>query len=1002
MRLHELAMTAIGPFADEQKIDFDRLGEGGLFLFEGPTGAGKTTVLDAITFALYGAVASDGADIGRMHSHFAHPATTPSVELEFSVNGVRYRIQRTPAHRRPKKRGEGETLEPSSMYLSKKSAGNWESITTDQREAGQIVTREIGLNRDQFTQVVLLPQGEFARFLKADDDARRLLLTKMFGADQYDRITNWLKDKARDAKHELDSCEDSIGNGLSALIEAGHVDDATADDWQEIVAKWTPEVADRLDSVVGKFAAQLSEECATAKQALEQAIASAKSAVDRDKKLGDQVELLDRLAKLQARQLKQYDNSDQQKSRNDRYEAARKAAPVRPLVKSVESSKRTNSEKIEAAEATAGGPEELAELGSDWKALDQESRSLGNKATSLEHLVDIEESLIEKVSQISEYEGRIAGLVGRVASVEKEQAGIPARIETTTDALAESRKLADTEDALSADAARTRTVLAAAEQVEALVPQTRAAAEKEIAAVDADQSAVDEHQRLLDQRISGMTGELAGLLVDGEPCSVCGSLDHPDPASAGAEPVTPEQVERAAEIRDKAHASRQAASAAHVEVKNRLIAAQATAGETTVPEARAKLKEFEATVKKAKDAASRVPGLVTKLENLRARREELSGELNDLNITLTAEQAGKQALVKAVESDQGLVAAELDRFPSIADRVADLTRRANRATQLSQAVRAIAQSANALADAQQAAKTEAIQQGFADVDRAVGALLEERVEARLLKEISDYEAESKAVQEQLAVPELVGLDANEADVVAKAKTDAEQEAGLAAATENAARTIADGLDTRSERFTAQRKELTKEVTRRDSLGQQHTAVLDLDRLARGMTGERRMTLTTFVLRYWFEQVVTAANVRLRKIAGGKYELQRSEDAGNKAARVGLGLEVLDLYTGKQRSTGSLSGGETFYTSLALALGLADVVQAEAGGASLDTLFIDEGFGTLDEDTLQEVMSVIDGLRGNGRMVGIVSHVPDLKDRISERLEVRRTSEMGPSQVRVVA
>ncbi|HQZ86079.1 MAG TPA: SbcC/MukB-like Walker B domain-containing protein, partial [Actinomycetota bacterium] len=182
----------------------------------------------------------------------------------------------------------------------------------------------------------------------------------------------------------------------------------------------------------------------------------------------------------------------------------------------------------------------------------------------------------------------------------------------------------------------------------------------------------------------------------------------------------------------------------------------------------------------------------------------------------------------------------------------------------------------------------------------------------------------------------------------------------------------------------------------------HKPLLELDRLTRGMAGARRMTLTTFVLRYWFAQVVTAANLRLARMSGGKYELSRIEAGSRQGARVGLGLAVFDRYTGKERSPGTLSGGETFYTSLALALGLADVVQAEAGGVSLETLFIDEGFGTLDRDTLEQVLTVIDGLRDDGRVVGIVSHVLELKERLPERLEIRRTREDGPSTVHVVA
>jgi exonuclease SbcC len=163
-----------------------------------------------------------------------------------------------------------------------------------------------------------------------------------------------------------------------------------------------------------------------------------------------------------------------------------------------------------------------------------------------------------------------------------------------------------------------------------------------------------------------------------------------------------------------------------------------------------------------------------------------------------------------------------------------------------------------------------------------------------------------------------------------------------------------------------------------------------------------MTLVTFVLRYWFEQVVAAANVRLAEMSAGKYQLVRVDEASRRDARVGLGLAVLDRHTGKERSPSTLSGGESFYTSLALALGLADVVVAQAGGAQLDTLFIDAGFGSLDPDTLDDVMAVIDELRGNGRVVGIVSHVPDLKERITERLSIRRVRPDGPSEIRMLA
>jgi exonuclease SbcC len=222
--------------------------------------------------------------------------------------------------------------------------------------------------------------------------------------------------------------------------------------------------------------------------------------------------------------------------------------------------------------------------------------------------------------------------------------------------------------------------------------------------------------------------------------------------------------------------------------------------------------------------------------------------------------------------------------------------------------------------------------------------------------------------------------------------------------ERAAKSTGDGAELARHalaRFATCRAEVDCAQRSLAELERQAEPVVYLAKLTRGMTGQRRVSLTTYVLRHWFEQVVQAANLRLASMSSGRYELLRVDEGTSKGERTGLTLQVVDRHTGEQRSTRSLSGGETFYTSLALALGLADVVKAEAGGVDLDTLFIDEGFGSLDADTLEEVMSVIDDLRDRGRVVGIVSHVTDLKDRIAEHIEVRRIPD-GSSVLRVVA
>jgi exonuclease SbcC len=297
--------------------------------------------------------------------------------------------------------------------------------------------------------------------------------------------------------------------------------------------------------------------------------------------------------------------------------------------------------------------------------------------------------------------------------------------------------------------------------------------------------------------------------------------------------------------------------------------------------------------------------------------------------------------------------------------------------------------------------TESRARGFATPGEAAAAVLNSQEQAALAAEVRSWEEQFDRLTAAVDAPDLAGLDPGRAEqTVARAAAAAAAVAGARHA-EREARDAAQGAVARAGRFAQRGADLRAVEDDYDQVAEATEAVIGLAGLANGTEGHRRVALTTYVLRHWFSQVVAAANVRLAAMSSGRYELRRTDEGRTRRDRSGLTLAVIDRHTGEERSPASLSGGETFYTSLALALGLADIVRAGAGGVDLDTLFIDEGFGALDSATLDQVMGVIDDLRDRGRVIGIVSHVADLKERVPERLEVRRLAD-GSSAARVVA
>jgi DNA repair protein SbcC/Rad50 len=1099
MRLHSLELTAIGPYAKPQRIDFGALTASGLFLLEGPTGAGKTTILDAITFALYGERSrddreDDGPHADRLHSHFA-PGREPSVTLEASLRGTRYRIRRTPEYLRPKRRGDGFTTEAAQVHLERLEAAGWTSLSSNKAEAGEAIRAAIGLTPAQFTQVMLLRQGEFAKFLRSSGDERQKLLTALFGTQLYDRITDELGSRRTDATRRREAAQRQIAAAAAAAAEAAGLGEAERD---ELLAVPRDERAARLAGVTEQVAAAAAASRAELDRTAA-GLAAARAEVDR---AGQHAARLRRLADALGRLAGHEAGRPEHQDRAARLAAARQADPVRPLLDALADAEAaladaraavtarpgldlaalvpaprdgTRAESLAASAARAGarpgsghamagtppaqppgldagGPEtgglESAGLESagldlailDGAALDKaaingpapdeiglhaggrdadgplDGRSVTaaagraaaaraedaeRTAAALQYLVGQEAGLPGRAAEQARLSAAAAAAGDRAARLEAARQELPAQIAELDDRLTGARVaaagLADGEAQLEIVMVR----LAAAARAEDLAGQLDELTAAVSAAVDAHQELVDAHQEAMQERLDNMAAELACQLTAECACPVCGSTGHPAPAPMRDGAVLEQDVMLAAAARDEAALAREQARQARDELAAEVTDCQATAGGDTVAELDAELAALGERVMAAQEAAQEAASLEPVLADRQAERDQLGEELTAAAAEFAAARKEAGAAADRLDQLRAELAAEADGFGAVSARQAALRLAAAADRELAGSLGALSAARLAADAAQRRAARELGARGFATVEAARAAVLAPGELAGLADQVTSWISELAARQAAVADGELAGLDAAGLDEAERAADAASVALAAAQAADQDARGTGQALADQAGRLAQRVAELDREQDAADRLAAATEPVIRLAGLAKGTEGQRKIALTTYVLRLWFEQVVQAANARLAAMSSGRYELRRTDEAESRRQRTGLTLAVIDRHTGAERSPKSLSGGETFYTSLALALGLADVVKAEAGGVELDTLFIDEGFGSLDPQTLDQVMAVIDDLRDRGRAVGIVSHVTDLKDRVYERLEVRRLPD-GSSAATVVA
>ncbi|KJK37933.1 exonuclease [Streptomyces variegatus] len=983
MRLHRLAVTAFGPFGGTQTVDFDDLSSAGLFLLHGPTGAGKTSVLDAVCYALYGSVPGARQGVGQgttLRSDHAAPATRTEVTLDLTVAGRRLEVTRQPPWERPKKRGTGTTLDKAQTWLREydATAGAWKDLSRSHQEIGEEITQLLGMSREQFCQVVLLPQGDFARFLRADAEARGKLLGRLFDTRRFADVEKRLAERRR-------ATEARVRDGDAELLADAHRMQQAAGDAMELpgLAPGEPGLAEAVLSAAAIARSTAREQLTVAActlTAAESAQAAAGRALDDARELD---RLQRRFAQARERAASLEQGAAAYREAQALMDRARKAEAVAPALDLRESSEAEHR-RAAAAEVRARAllPETFADAGAAGLAsaarrtaeelggLDSARRAERRLAELLDERVGLDRQEHADADLLQEAEAWLDGW-------EETRTALQARVDSAQKDAALAEQLAERREP-----ARQR--LRAARLRDQLAHDTDQAVEQVRIAQDKTLRAKQHWLDLKEQRLNGIAAELAANLTDGAPCAVCGATEHPAPARKDAGHVDREAEEHALtayQRADEQHADDERRLGV---VREALAAATAEAGDTPTSQLAREVEELEERYARARSAAAELHAAQERLRQAGHERERRLATRQEAAVR-TASRVGHR---ERLDRERAALEEELDRvrgsLGSVAARAAQLERQTALLTDAADAARAAEDSAQRLKDADARLADAAFRAGFDTPQAAAAALLDDAAHRELQHRLDAWQHEEAAVRAVLAEADTAAAAREpRADLDAAQRTADEADRRLrdAASAHDAARRRCAELDRLSARATAS-------VRRLAPLREEYDRVARMAGLAAGTSAdnERRMRLESYVLAARLEQVAAAATVRLRRMSSGRYTLVHSDDRTGRG-RSGLGLHVVDAWTGRERDTATLSGGETFFASLALALGLADVVTDEAGGGRLDTLFIDEGFGSLDDQTLDEVLDVLDSLRERDRSVGIVSHVPDLRRRIHAQLEV---------------
>ncbi len=918
MRPLSLKMTGFGPYRETSFIDMESLGRGGLYLITGDTGAGKTFIFDAITYALYGDMSGSGRDSKSIRSQYSADGEKTEVELIFEYGGSRYTVTRNPEYNRAKKSGEGFTRQTAGATLIKPDG----SVVDGSSKVTEEIKRILGLDRGQFCNICMIAQGEFRKVLNAGTEERQKLFRKLFNTQPFSRLSEELKDlskknqdKYNDGMRAIDFClssvscsfDESLSAELEELKERSEGDPAMSG-----------EICKLLGSIIAegkKRSLSLSEDLAAIDErliVLNNTIALAK---DHRKNVLSLEEARNNVPVLQER-------CDRAK------EALNDANGKKPYIESLENEAALIDASITSYDELDAVSTEKEETEKNLEKIAGELNAVQTQTGLLQKELTESETLQEELRHSGEE------LIKNGNNIEKAKI----RIDLLNSLVKDIEEATALDDTLKKKQGELKPLLAEADKLEG------------------------EYSRMLSAYMMEQAGILAASLEEGKPCPVCGSTDHPAPAELSQDAPSADDLEKK---KEEAERAREKASA-------KMREAQTAKG------------NLDAVMLRTCDAALRMTGS----DDLDAAKMSADNEIAELNEELIEMRREKNALLENAEKEKELNKKIPELRVSLDEKTAcakDIEKEISKENESLAAVQArfkqirkdLSYDSKESAEAARAAKAAEAQKYKKEIESAANGLNDaisgmnanDAKIAELEKVVSGYEP----VDEAAAIEE-AATAASEKDCLT------EQNIQISSELKSADAALAS--------VKSEAKEL-------DRIRREHEVIDSLSRTANGLlTGKERITLESYVQAFYFERIIRHANIRLKMMSDGQYEFVRSGGSGDKRHLSGLDLSVLDHYSGTERPVSTLSGGESFMASLSLALGLSDEVQSSSGGIRLDTMFVDEGFGSLDSETLEKAIRTLTELSDDDKLVGIISHVDALKSRIDRQIEVTKDRDAG--------